>query len=140
MVAVACALAFGTMARAQDETASLSRTGDFVGIAECTRCHEPQQRKLQRKPHGAVLALAELHGCETCHGPGRAHADDDGEDPALVTMPAKLTMLQQEALCATCHRDPIAAHGGDIDGLRHAGKSCTDCHEIHRASEPSAIG
>lgn len=137
VIAVACLLAFGTTACAQDETAPLHRSGDFVGTAECARCHGPQQRKLLRNPHGAVLALAELHGCETCHGPGRAHADDEGEDPALVTMPAKLTMLQQEALCATCHRDQIAAHGGDIDGLRHAGKSCTDCHEIHRASEPA---
>ena len=123
---------------AQDETAPLLRPGAFVGEAECARCHAPQKRKLVQNPHGKVLSLAELHGCETCHGPGRAHADDDGQDLALVTMPPKLPSAQQEELCASCHRDHIAAHGGDIEGLRYAGKSCTDCHEIHRVVNPSA--
>lgn len=137
LVLVLAVLGLDTGLAAQDETADPARAGEYAGSAQCIECHGPQHRRLERSPHAAVLAAEGLRGCETCHGPGLEHQTHPEQDPGLVTMPAKLTLRQQETACAICHRDAIAAHGGDLRGMQHAGKACSDCHEIHRA-KPSA--
>lgn len=129
--AVLCALAAAPAAPAQ-ATAPFSRTGARVAATECERCHEREARRLRTGPHAAVLAAAALPGCETCHGPGGAHAADAANDPALVTLPSALDPAQQSALCGRCHADQIVHHGGDPAGFRAAGLSCTDCHTVHR--------
>ncbi|HEX6813924.1 MAG TPA: cytochrome c3 family protein [Planctomycetota bacterium] len=118
------------LGRAQ-ETAPFPRTGEYIGKAECVRCHEAQLPRLQRGAHAAILDSATLPACETCHGPGKLHAADEGEDGKRITMPAKLAMKDQVAFCGRCHQDQIARHGGDFAGFVHAGKVCTDCHEVH---------
>ncbi len=125
--------------RAQEATAPLPRGGDYVGVAECTRCHESQQRKLLGSQHAAILAATALHGCETCHGPGHAHATDADHAIELITMPPRLDAAAQTAFCGRCHQDQIVHHGGDMAGLQRAAKTCTDCHEVHqrRAAAPA---
>ncbi|MGE3174060.1 MAG: cytochrome c3 family protein [Planctomycetota bacterium] len=123
-------LAAGTLARAQD-TAPFPRVGDYVGAAECARCHERQHRRFLSGAHAVVLEHAALPGCETCHGPGRAHAESADNDLGAITMPKALAPAAQTAFCARCHQDQIERHGGDLPGLLQSGRTCTECHEIH---------
>lgn len=120
------------------ETAPFPRAGDHATVAECAECHGKQQRLLARSHHQAILSTAALPGCETCHGPGRRHADRGEQDLASITLPTKLSATAQEALCARCHAAELPLHGGDLPGLRQAGKTCTDCHEVHAVATPSA--
>jgi hypothetical protein len=43
-------------------------------------------------------------GCESCHGPGEKHADEEG-DPALIVNPAKLDKKRRDMICEACHTD-----------------------------------
>ncbi len=83
-------------------------------------------------------------GCETCHGPGKAHADaeqDAAGDPAKESAGAKLIFKFQASAkenserCLTCH-----VTGSGQDSFAHsqhaaAGVSCTDCHVAHLVHE-----
>ena len=111
------ALLLATTGRAQ-ETAPWPRPGAYAGPAACVRCREAQHQRLLRGAHAAILDAAALPGCETCHGPGKAHAADEGEDPLRITMPAKLAAKAQVAFCGRCHEDQIEQHGGDPAGSR----------------------
>ncbi|MFO1076278.1 MAG: cytochrome c3 family protein [Planctomycetota bacterium] len=129
-IALAALATFAAHARTQD-TAPLDRAGTRVAVAECARCHDKEHARLVRGTHAGVLQVAALPGCETCHGPGGAHAAASDNDPALITMPAQLPGDQQIQPCGRCHREQIRRHGGDPDGFRAAGRVCTDCHSVH---------
>jgi hypothetical protein len=40
-------------------------------------------------------------GCESCHGPGKAHAESGGE--GAIVQPAKLPEDRRKMICAACH-------------------------------------
>jgi DmsE family decaheme c-type cytochrome len=119
---------------AQD-TAPPDRQGERVAATECARCHDREFQRLRNGAHRDVLHATVLFGCETCHGPGALHSKDKDNDPRLITMPASLADAQQTALCGKCHGDQIRRHGGDPQGFRIAGRSCTDCHSVHGKKE-----
>lgn len=121
---------------AQD-TAPLRRDGARVDVAACQRCHAREHTRLVAGAHAAILQTSVLPGCETCHGPGGAHAAGPNPDPAAITLPAALAAAQQVELCGQCHRDQIRLHGGDPQGFVVAGKTCTDCHSVH--GRPAAV-
>lgn len=56
-------------------------------------------------------------GCESCHGPGRAHAAAP-RAPGLIVNPVNLTIDQQVHLCAQCHvRGTSTVHEGRQDSI-----------------------
>lgn len=52
-------------------------------------------------------------GCESCHGPGKAHADAGGGEGNIVN-PSKLGSVAMEMICASCH-----VRGKDNSGEYH---------------------
>src|SRR6185503_7824556 len=75
-------------ARAAKPAAKAARTSpvalvqdpaQYVGEATCVTCHD---QKYDGTPH-AIKAdgrtPAATHGCESCHGPGKAHVDGGGD-------------------------------------------------------------
>lgn len=139
-VVVFVLLPMSALLRGQEETAPFPRKGEYVGTERCVECHGTQHRRLVQGPHSAVLDPV-LSGCETCHGPGKAHADSADNDLVSITMPVLLSLQQQAAFCGRCHQDQIERHGGDMKGLVMAEKSCTDCHAVHeRPPEPILPG
>jgi hypothetical protein len=99
------------------------RTPVFAGRAACADCHGDAVAALAAAAHARI-------GCETCHGPLAAHAEDPGAlEPAIADV---------TRLCSDCHAaQPArpAAHP-QVDVAAHAeGSACTDCHEPH-APEP----
>ncbi len=68
-------------------------------------------------------------GCESCHGPGQAHVDDDAKGHILKFAAMKPAEVSQT--CLTCHAR--GAHAG-WEGSTHEARnlSCTTCHSVHK--------
>src|SRR5829696_5752672 len=77
-------------------------SGDgYVGDEKCKECHEDVVTAFSKNPHGgkAFAAHAE-HGCETCHGPGKEHAETG--DKTKIRVITELSHQQVTDLCMTC--------------------------------------
>jgi len=121
-----------------------------AGIAGCFECHSTGAVTFGDAGE-ARLAEPGVH-CETCHGPGAAHA----ADPARTTIrnPGKLSARQLNELCGTCHRSP-PPNGQTVDwnsawNVRHqpvylnesacfrksrGALTCLTCHDPHEPAE-----
>jgi DmsE family decaheme c-type cytochrome len=97
--------------------------------ATCTTCHDESSQKYDHTVHAAALAFApgadSGMDCESCHGPGSKHVEDEGKDIAY----ARLSPAGQSAVCIQCHV------GGSQIGFKSgphfsAEVSCTSCHVV----------
>jgi tetratricopeptide (TPR) repeat protein len=105
------------------------RTFDPVATAlRCFRCHST----------GPITLAADFQvqpsepgvHCESCHGPGRAHAQSGGMAP--IQNPKRLTAVQINVLCGACHRQ-----ASDLDDDRDWSNAWNVRHEpsyLHRAA------
>src|SRR3954471_1543182 len=86
-------------------------TGDYVGSHVCIGCHDDQNKlfkntvmgKAFAKPHTADERL----GCESCHGPGKAHVEAGGDKTAIPVRFGKDSKNSVEELnhaCFQCHK------------------------------------
>jgi DmsE family decaheme c-type cytochrome len=107
----------------------------YVGAETCATCHDEVATKLHATAHGrtGVTTWEGVAACESCHGPGAAHAESG--DPAKIRNPKKLTATEQSAVCLTCHERGDRSHW---QGSPHEGRgfSCLTCHAIHHEGEP----
>ena len=92
----------------------------------------------------ATVQPTSVTGCETCHGPGKAHAEAEqatAGDPAKEMAGTKLIFSfhasprENSERCLTCH-----ITGKDQDTFAHsqhaaAGVSCNECHSAHLVKE-----
>jgi hypothetical protein len=99
----------------------MSPTPVFAGRKACLECHEDIQLKLSAAEHKTI-------GCETCHGVGKAHA----ENPDL-----KLVMIGDNG-CLRCHEASPSrpAWLKQITVKTHyRGSKCVECHVPHQPNE-----
>ena len=97
-----------------------------AGESRCSECHEDEVELHDKDAHAKVP-------CETCHGPGAAHAEASGDAPIAVP--------KGKELCLTCHRLLDARPGSfpQVDwhehykfvGVKDEGVDCTRCHSPH---------
>jgi len=94
--------------------------GQAVSPETCSVCHEDIGRSFQRNPHAAVK-----NGCESCHGPGKAHAEAaDGKQIFSFKSAAAGRVNEQ---CLQCH-------AGQLVGSHNRNQvSCMGCHSVHQA-------
>ena len=93
-------------------------------------CHDDKGYKGTK--HGVTLnerTPAATRGCESCHGPGKAHAESG--DPELIRrFTAATPAAQSSEVCLSCHnRGTHAAWEGSAHDRRDL--SCTTCHSVH---------
>ncbi len=103
----------------------------YVGEATCITCHDTQGESLKGTPHARKndpRSPAGKFACESCHGPGKAHVDADGDKTKIkvfTTNPGDAT-----ATCVTCHnRGEHALWNGSTHERRKVG--CLTCHSVH---------
>lgn len=122
----------------KDATPSSQNTVDasqYVGSDTCKTCHEDLYKNFETSPHFKTLTVAkwgpERHGCEACHGPGKAHVDAGG-DPTKIVNPKNLSETDSSKICMTCHMGQEHANFTRSAHLAN-GVGCTSCHDPHHA-------
>ena len=102
----------------------------YVGSKECLTCHD-QEEKLKGTPHWQAenpRSPMATHGCESCHGPGKPHIDD--ENKGNIRKFKSMKPDEISGTCLSCHNR--ASHAG-WEGSVHEARnlSCTTCHSVH---------
>ncbi len=118
---------------AQQSSAPQAGGANFAGDDTCTACHETEGKTLPSSLHGKSAnartpAAKPNQACETCHGPGREHAES-GDKTKIRVFPATAPH-EASAVCLTCHNR--SNHAG-WEGSTHEARnlSCTTCHSVH---------
>jgi DmsE family decaheme c-type cytochrome len=114
--------------------------GDYAGQDTCLGCHEDKGAAVKDGPHARAFnprTPAATNGCESCHGPGKAHAEAGG-DTTKIQVISKLSPAAASELCTSCHdRGKHAFWSGSQHDGRHVG--CTSCHSAHAAKGPKQL-
>jgi len=117
--------------------------GGYVGQAVCLECHEDEVGAFMKTPHAHVLnernARSPLmaRGCESCHGPGAEHVEEEGTGGKLINFSDDSRELIEEgkAACLSCHERGARVHW---EGSPHDSRdiACTSCHTIMKKVSP----
>ena len=139
IVIVAGVLLFPRSAPAQKApSAAAELPAGYVGSEACKVCHEEAWQRFSRTKMGRLLLFQarnakESSGCESCHGPGQAHAEAGGEKGVgnLITFakddPTPIEERNQK--CLTCHTKGTRVFWkGSAHNMRDV--ACTNCHAV----------
>jgi len=103
----------------------------WVGRDTCATCHEDVAKAFVAGPHGrAMKAAADPttidRACESCHGPGEAHANDPSVKNIRTLKAA--AVAEASSGCASCHAAQKGGLALRTHGHEKAGVACLDCH------------
>src|SRR5215216_5498074 len=106
---------------------------DYVGSNACKDCHEDQFKNFSHTSHAQLTKLAswkaKVTGCEACHGPGKAHAEE-GDPKKIISFKNKSSKETSET-CLGCHAGR-EEHNNFRRGEHWRNEiGCTDCHSTH---------
>lgn len=121
---------------------------DFAGPERCRTCHKEVVTEYGKTSHSKLVFPGKeyIQGCESCHGPAKAHAvavqaahgDDAAVAKALKDHPIfsfRGSADENAARCLSCH---ITSKQQDFfEHSEHAGHglSCNQCHAAHLVDE-----
>ncbi|MCK4762701.1 MAG: DmsE family decaheme c-type cytochrome [Candidatus Aminicenantes bacterium] len=113
-------------------TVALAAAEGFVGDKVCLECHDDVMENYEKNVHYRIqdFELKGLKkGCESCHGPGAAHAEEG--DAAKIFTFKSASAEAASAACLKCHRTMRASDWHLSD---HAPDevACSKCHPIHK--------
>jgi predicted CXXCH cytochrome family protein len=120
----------------------MGQPADYVGPDVCAACHSVEADQFAKTVH-AYAAPPDVKyaiGCESCHGPGKAHAEamaEAGNDAAKIQQAKTLIFSfhanpdESAARCMACH-----ITGRDQQLFKRSehnfnGVSCDQCHAPH---------
>jgi len=113
-------------------SAASAQTGDYIGQDTCVGCHDTEGNSLRQTLHGKAQnprTPAAAQGCETCHGPGKAHLDDPSK-PDSIRRFGSIKPREASETCLSCHtRANHTQWKGSMHDVRNL--SCTTCHSVH---------
>jgi DmsE family decaheme c-type cytochrome len=117
--------------------------GDYVGSNVCKTCHADIWAPFYRNPHFKGLASGkeapENTGCESCHGPGKAHVEAGGGADTIPRAFSRLTPTEVLDTCLRCHSQTLSR--ANIRRSEHTQEEvvCTNCHSIHKSTTPKFL-
>ena len=114
------------------------------------RCFDCHSTVCDIRDDGSLNVSAPNVGCESCHGPGSAHASAANDGPGLLDFHAGLGREVEITLCARCHRsitelpdDSITTNNRSLVRFQPVGLvrsrcftetdslTCSTCHDPH---------
>ncbi|MBP2672280.1 MAG: putative deca-heme c-type cytochrome [candidate division NC10 bacterium] len=108
----------------------------YVGSTACKGCHEDQFKKLDATLHSRVLGergrtQLQQQACESCHGPGSKHLEDQANPAYSIRFGPKSaqSVADRNAVCLQCHQKGkrLFWHGSQHEARD---VTCTTCHSI----------
>jgi predicted CXXCH cytochrome family protein len=112
----------------------------FAGSEECGNCHIVEMEQHAKTAHASSPAGATGTGCESCHGPGKAHADavNASQGDAARIEAARLLIFafnsspkENSARCLNCHQTSQDQQHFDRSEHHFGGVACHTCHAAH---------
>jgi predicted CXXCH cytochrome family protein len=122
----------GNAATSQEQEHAVSDVDptQYVGTQACADCHGNVGGTFPKNPHAKTLTNKEVNkqGCESCHGPGKSHAESG--DPDNIVRFESVSKAGATKICSGCH---LAKDLGDTVHVQHskAEVGCLDCHSVH---------
>jgi DmsE family decaheme c-type cytochrome len=115
---------------------------EYAGSDACKTCHADVWTPFYKNPHYKSVVSSkepsERAGCESCHGPGKAHVAAGG---GIATIRAFSALGARQTLeaCLACHAKDLSR--ANIRRSRHsqADVICTNCHSIHKSPAPKFL-
>lgn len=115
----------------------------YAGSSACADCHEKEVAQFAGTGMGKLMlghprTAREQLGCESCHGPAKAHAESGADERGgLISFGRKSPnpVSQRNDVCLGCHeRTARLMWKGSAHEMRDV--ACTDCHAVmHPSSE-----
>jgi DmsE family decaheme c-type cytochrome len=121
---------------------ALAATDGFVGSAACKTCHSDIWSTFYKNPHYKSIASGkeppERTGCESCHGPGKAHVEARGGKATIIAF-SELAPERILDNCLRCHSGTISR--ANIRRSEHTlnGMACNSCHSIHKSKATRSL-
>lgn len=115
---------------------------DYVGSDVCKTCHPDVWANFYRNPHFKSVASGkespENTGCESCHGPGKAHVEARGGKATIVAF-SQLAPDKVLDACLRCHSKTLSR--ANIRRSSHTEQDvvCSTCHSIHKSPAPKFL-
>lgn len=106
----------------------------YTGSDSCKDCHQAESKSFDSGPHWKTNLDhhrgPEFQGCESCHGPGRAHIESGGDASKIISF-AKLKSEDASKRCLTCHE--FGEEHANFLRSEHQKNNvgCLDCHSAH---------
>ena len=118
------------------------KADQYIGMELCAGCHADQARQFAKTAHAtAGVEGAQFGtGCESCHGPGKAHADaqmESGGEAAKIEAAKQLIFgfkgkpEENAAHCLACHSTSKDQDLYNRSEHKLNGVACNDCHASH---------
>ena len=118
------------------------RAEDYAGMEACIACHPVHSDMFSKTPHAkaAPKDVTFGAGCESCHGPGKAHIQAveaaGGDDQKLDEAKKQIFSFRGKpdenvGRCLSCH---VTSHSQSLfDRSEHKlhGVTCQQCHSSH---------
>ena len=134
---------FGALALfAVPQSARAQAKSGYAGDAACVDCHKETMHQFDATSMGKLIKENGgiehgKQGCESCHGPSKAHVESGGEERPPIAFSRKSTtpVAVRNATCLSCHEKTARTlWKGSTHEARNV--ACTDCHTVmHSTSE-----
>ncbi len=117
--------------------------GGYAGSDACLSCHEKQAALMKKSPHWKKAVPGSPingEGCESCHGPGAAHAEAGGGKGVggLTTFGKGESAERKSAVCLKCHENSTQLAMWDSGVHKKQDVACSDCHTLHGPPKAAA--
>jgi DmsE family decaheme c-type cytochrome len=121
---------------------TLCPAADYVGSEACKTCHNLIVTQFFRNPHYLSIATGkespENTGCESCHGPGKAHIEARGGKATIIAF-SEIGPEKTLDACLRCHSQTISR--ANIRRSIHTQEDvvCSNCHSVHNSKAPKFL-